>query len=194
MSMTSLQAPTLQVLTLAELDANPWATCGQAALAALLRKPLAEVRHAFPSHRGGATFTNARMMETALIILRQRFTPHGYDEPGFTARRWPERGLALVQFVGSWSTLHARHPAQLQRTHWIAIEPAADAESWPSPIDFPHPRIFDVNLVELGGAYRDGWAPDVFWEAHVASAIARAFGRKATGEFWIRHAIEVSWP
>lgn len=175
------------ILTVAELDAAPWASCGPASLAALLGRSLAEVYDAFPAQKPGRTWTTLGHMRQALNLLGQVWAP---TDPapqieGFLPMTWPSRGLALIQFRGSWDK--APLGAQLQRTHWIAVAPARH------PVGdgrLSMPGVFDVNAVGAGGCVH-GWILREEWEQNVAPLIAEDYGRKATGQWWVRAGIEV---
>jgi hypothetical protein len=176
---------TARVLTVEELDANPWASCGPASLAALVGRSLAEIRHAFPRQREGRTWTNAEQMLAAVHDLAGawQLTPPAttviplFDgtERTVPAHAWPRHGLVLIQWRGSWDAMPVSHPAQLQRTHWIATD---------------GPSVFDVNLVGEDWA-PGGWYPRAAWE-RVVVPVLTAPHKKATGEWWVRAGIEVS--
>lgn len=177
------------VLTLDELDANPWASCGPAALTALLGRPLAEIRHAFPNQREGRTWTNLRQMRDALTALRVPWseTDAAGEVAGVTGAedaRWPTRGLVIVQFRGSWDVMPVHHPAQLQRSHWIAVKP--------HPTLAGVPIIFDINSIDEFPPMSLGWwDPIEVWSSMIAPQLAQSFGKKATGAWWARAGIEV---
>lgn len=190
------------VLTLAELDRETWASCGPASLAALLRRPLAEIRHAFPSHTAEKTWTNLAMMDRALArlgvkrehtlddIAAQLFA-HGAERP----KAWPRRGLVIIQFRGSWDAMPVNHPAQLQRTHWIAISPMQNPDGAATLVFGRELSFaFDVNmLVDRTVPTSCGWTTRETWERRFAPDLARAaHGKRATGAWWVRAGIEVA--
>lgn len=172
-------------MTLAELAANPWASCGPAALASLLDLPLRDIRHAFPAQREDRTWTNLQQMQRAIAILRLEDTTEIGLGPDREPVEWPLRGLVIVQFRGSWDAMPISHPAQLQRSHWIAVK--------------PHPRlgasvpiVFDINAIDDGPPMSIGWWQAVeAWDAIVRPQLAAAYGKKATGKWWTRAAVEV---
>lgn len=79
-------------LTRADLDANEsWVSCGQTAVAALLRRPLADMRAVFPPHPR----CNLRDMRAALSKLDARWKPTLADPEGVampgreSPAKWP---------------------------------------------------------------------------------------------------------
>jgi hypothetical protein len=174
-----------RLMTLAELHANPWASCGSAALAGLLGRPLADIRHAFPNQQEGRTWTNLSQMEKALGALGIRYARAVSADASLFPVNWPLRGLVLIQFRGSWDAMPIGHPAQLQRTHWIAARPLAAGRL---------PFCFDVNVVGSEWPTAHGWTPRSVWEGDVAPWLAAGYGKKATGAWWVRAGIEVEVP
>lgn len=173
--------------TLTELDANRWASCGPASLSALLGRPLADVRHAFPGQTDGRTWTNLAAMQRALTLLG---VGHGTERsPGILMpASAPSFGLAMVQFCGPWDDMPIGHPAQLQRSHWIAMKPhpTLGAEA---------PLVFDINAIDGFPPMSLGWwQPQECWDALIRPELARSYGKKATGAWWLRAVIEVTAP
>lgn len=170
-------------LTLAELTASPWASCGPASLATLLGRPLADIRHAFPNQRDGKTWTNLRMMQQAIAILRHEEateTSGNCDAPV----PWATRGLALISFRGSWDVMGPSHPASLQRTHWIAVKP--------HPTLTACPLVFDINTIDYAPPMSLGWwDPLEVWEALIVPQLVASYGKRATGKWWTRAFVDV---
>lgn len=183
---------TRAVLTPAELEANAWASCGPAAVAALLGRPLAEVRPAFPDQREGKTWTNLSMMFAALARLMLRVKATSVDvaaHEGLPAKTWPLRGLVLVQLRGRWDAMPVNHPAQLSHTHWIAVAPAGHpiGDGWTTA-----PAAFDVNLVGAPKLEKQhGWTALEAWKGALPEMLARQI-RGASGGWWVRAGIEVA--
>ncbi len=95
---------------------------------------------------------------------------------------WPSRGLVLVQFRGSWDTLPVNHPAQLQRSHWVAVQEHRRFG----------PFVFDINSVGgMVSCMGPGWDPYAAWAGVMVPQLAESFGRKATGEWWVRAGIAI---
>lgn len=207
-------APAPHVLTPDELDSAPWASSGPIALAALLRRPLAEIRSAFPAQMPGRTWTNLRQMHRALDHLRLRY--HATQEEraplptatGWPAKAWPRRGLVLVQWRGPWEAPERRLADSLRHTQWIAVEPT---KPWlEEPYPDPAALVFDANavglldqsdydaaatapgrtLVRRPTVTLGGWWSRWLWEHAMAPALAKEH-TKATGAWWVRAGIEV---
>lgn len=96
------------------------ANCGPAALAALVGRPLAQVREAFPDFPA-KPWANPTHMRAALTRLDWS---HRYCDG------WPERGLAFIQWEGPWLDPGVPVGAAYRHTHWVA---AAEG------------KVFDVN-------------------------------------------------
>lgn len=183
------KAASAQIGIFADLNANPWASCGPVALAALLGCPLTDIRHAFPAQREGQTWTNVTAMRLALNALRVPWHRTGFG-PTIAERAWPRRGLALIQFEGSWSSMPINHPAQLHRTHWIACASRSDRigdEQCAADTVFDVNAVGDESLVAFGY-----WQSRIDWERVMAPWLAKNYGKKATGLWWVREGIEVS--
>lgn len=133
--------PLPKLLTPADLDANPWAACGQAALAALLERPLADVRHAFPPHR----WVNLTQMRAALSTLGAQWT----NGSSSTWEGVPQRGLVLIQFHGPWTRPSAPVSAALKHAHWVAVVKPKSPHRLPA-IERPLAMVFDVNALDAG--------------------------------------------
>lgn len=174
----------------AMLTAQPWASCGPVALAALLKRPLVELRHAFPHQEADrATWTSLPQMKAALTTLGEHWTPtllSAEDEAaraafadGFPVRVWPKRGLALIQWRGSWDRLDVGHPGQLRHTHWVAVLGAS---------------VFDVNAVGISALAGLGWwQPRATWERLMVPQII-SYTLGATGGWWVRAGLEIGTP
>lgn len=168
------------LLTRADLDRCQWAVCGQTALAALLHLPLEDVRHAVPADH--VWMTHAQMRE-ALSRLGRKQRGTGYEaERGDTRTppcRWPNRGLALIQFRGPWEEPQYPHVVCLKHTHWISVS---------SPAGMDELMVFDINTLAAG--WNHGWAPRSWWERWVLARLI-ASHRRATGAWYVRAGIEV---
>lgn len=173
MSTSPITAPPRRLLTSADLDTNKWAACGQAAVAALLWRPLEDVRRAFPPHR----WCNLAQMRQALAAL-------GIAWKNGSAENWPPpRGLALIQFNGPWTAPGVPAVAALKHTHWIAVGSRliVGASAGVTP-------IFDVNVV--GSDANGGWIGDAEWRGEVVPYILED-KPKASGTWRVRASLEV---
>ena len=164
------------VLSFAELEQDPWASCGPACLAALLGWPIRALHVGFPEQTEKRPYTTLRHMQAALDKLGFRglwkLTPPSNKGERTGPHGRPSHGVALLQFTGSWSSMPTCHPAQLQRTHWIAMRGAPGAC-----------EVWDVNALE--------WQPKRAWEKRVVPVLVEHYGKSATGDWYVRAGIEV---
>lgn len=184
----ALEAAARPAITEADIDANPWASCGPCALAAVLGRPLASIRDAFPAQREGRTWTNAAHMLAAVRAVSDFGAAWNAPTVGHHAP-WPRRGVVLIQFNGSWDAMPIGHPAQLQRSHWIATIGKGE------PVGAQWARedlVWDVNQVGCSALAAVGWwTTRAEWERVEVPLLAEDFGKKATGKWWPRASIEV---
>jgi len=176
-------------LTRTDLDQNPRASCGPAALAALLEMPLAELHTCFPRHTAERTWTNLVQMQSAITTLKVKWDPTGwaeYEDKRTVGheRAWPHLGLVLLQFHGTWDTMPVNHPAQLQRSHWVAVSPLKNSPPGGEP------WVFDVNALEQH--LNHGWLPKDCWETRILKPLI-ACHKRANGSWWVRAGLEVQW-
>lgn len=118
------------------------ASCGHAALAALLGREVCDLWLSESAIFNGKSYVSAPMMEAALRDVR----PGAWNP---VARDFPVRGLVLIQFEGSWLRPGVPFGAALARTHWVAVESApvgGDAVQF----------VYDIN--------QDGWMPRKNWQ------------------------------
>jgi hypothetical protein len=145
------------------------ATCGPAALAAVLRRPLAATRALLPGYRG---FTTPTLMRKAVELAGGGTKPTPCAGQGRRGKRLPEYGLAFLQFSGGWWEGNPEK-VQYKFTHWLgaATRPGG------------RPLVYDINA----GA----WLPAAAWKADVLpSLLADNKGKGA----WVRAAYEVTLP
>ena len=189
------------LLTVDDLERNPWAHCGPAALAACLGIRLEDARAAFPDR----SWISVGDMRRALASISPwfYFTAEDFAAPVVAPSgrpvTWPHAGLVLVQFCGSWSTLPLQHAAQLERTHWIAVSPCPVASptvrASVAGVGYKGSWVFDVNTVDTGPL--GGWRPRETWEQETVPRIVASYGKKrdgtprASGAWWSRCGIEV---
>lgn len=157
----------------AERANDEWgANCGPAALAAVLGKPLGDVR---PHLVGFALkgYTNPTMMFDA---LRSLDIQHKRNKPS-TSRGcpWPKFGLAHIQWEGPWTKPGVPMRARYRYTHWVG----ACARN-PSDVG-----IFDINAMNSGG-----WVSLDDWSATIVPYILKNVPR-ATGGWHITHSVEI---
>jgi hypothetical protein len=87
------------------------ATCGPAALAAVLGREVSEVRDLFPEYRG---YVNPTMMWGALRLAgRPAEKSQESNEPG--------KGLLFIQYTGPWTAPGVPPKAAYKHSHWIGI-------------------------------------------------------------------------
>lgn len=147
------------------------ATCGPAALAAILMVPVQHTRPLLPAYRGWVTQS---MMRGALSMSGAAFRQ-------LASAEWPAYGLSWIQLFGPWCDPGRPKVARYKHTHWVA--------SWIRGADC---AIFDVNagewlpLFEWGkiidqivASHRGatGWSIERAWEVAVSrgrSVVARA--------------------
>lgn len=162
--------------TLAELEAanNAWGcNCGPGALAAICGLTLDEVRsHLGPNWPG---YTNPTTMVAALRSTGVRWSSFQVARESRTS--WPLWGLCRIQWEGPWTLPGVPMRARYRYTHWVGA--ATDQQRGVG--------VFDVNVLANGS----GWCSLADWSAHVAPELAKGHGRRATGGWYITHAIEV---
>lgn len=142
------------------------ASCGHAALAAILGRQVSDVWQAARQHFEGRGYVSAPAMENALRLLRPGNWRPAANIPSEGAGPLPVRGLALIQFKGPWMEPGLPLGAQLSRTHWIAID-----TQW----------VYDIN--------QDGWLVAPKWEDQTLPLLL-AHHKRATG-WYVRRAYEV---
>lgn len=148
------------------------ATCGPAALAAILELTLDEVKPLFmPAFPGWTTPT--RMFEA----LRRSGRKHSAATTSRARTTWPTWGLCRVQWEGPWTQPGANQRWAYTHTHWVAAWSAGPAIC-----------VFDVNSFE----YEDdtGWLPLETWQAAIVPMLTGDI-KRATGGWHITHSIEV---
>jgi hypothetical protein len=193
-------------LTPAMLTACPWASCGPVSLAALLNRPIDSLGLAFPNQTPENHWTNWGHMLSALHELGVQAEETGLAgtvfPPGVRPapeRLWPERGIVLIQFRGGWDAMPVNHPAQLHRSHFVAITPLLTATG--EVFDRKDPMVFDINVLDAD--LNGGWTPRSYWEARVATILWSGFqprGQRARSAWslpegargwWVRAAVEI---
>ncbi len=165
------------IKTLADLYSPPdaleaydeWsANCGPAALAAILKRPVASVRELFPEF-AKKKYVNPTDMMTALHFAGRKFRKTESESI---------YGLKFVQIDGPWCGKDVPIAAAYKATHWIATATIFDH----APFSEHQHYVYDVNA--------DRWLSKDQWEKRIMPLIV-AINAKATGWF-IRTRIEVS--
>lgn len=131
---------------------NTWkASCGPAALAALLQRPAMECRDLFPGFRG---WCNPTMMGDAV-----RLSGRSWQE--CKPIHWPLYGPVWIQFEGPWEGAGVPPGAAYKFTHWIACHDSVEAMF-----------IYDVNA--------DGWLTAGEWQEEIMPLL-QASHKRCTG-------------
>jgi len=144
------------------------ATCGHAALAAILGREVWDVFAASESIFFGKSWVSAPMMEQALLEI----CPRNW-RPGIArGQMFPTRGLVLMQFEGPWMAPGLPFGAQLAHTHWIAIDRRAQHDVW----------VYDINQSR-------GWETHDHWDTVTLQSLMDHH-KRATG-WHIRRSYEV---
>jgi hypothetical protein len=145
------------------------ATCGPAALAAVLGIPVMELQRHFQK-----PWTTPTVMQEAVEARKQPWATHsGPKLPGEVLR-----GVAFVQLHGeAWDKAAERE--KYRHTHWIGIAREGVQRRL---------FIYDVNAGAAGG-----WVFAEEWKSHVLPAIA-ASHKGASGGWSIRLTVELKNP
>jgi hypothetical protein len=137
------------------------ATCGPAALAAIVQQPLMRLRTLFPGFPRKC-WVNPTAMMAALDRLNAPFENR--------KRAWPTYGLAFLQWDGPWLAPGIPVGAAYKHTHWIAV------------VQDVARMIYDINA--------DGWLPGPEWEQRIVPAIL-AEEPEASGTYFVRWSCQV---
>lgn len=155
----------------AQRASQEWgANCGPGAIAAIMDMTLDEVR----PHLGDfekRRYTNPTLMHETLDRIGRRYF---YLKPPL---RWPQYGLARIQWHGPWMQPGVPIGARYRKTHWVA--------SWCTPSRGI--GIFDINAMESGG-----WISLENWAGVIVPWLLKEAVPRADGQWSITHAIEVS--
>lgn len=159
-----MQTATLYTPADADQARRDWlANCGPCAVAALLGRPVMDVRPLFPMFPQRAwvnpTGIKAALCRAGVQFGMTRKRSDGSAEP-------PRRGLAFVQWDGPWSKPDVPVIVAYRETHWIGIDGG---------------MVYDVNA--------DGWVTQETWRTDVV-AMFREHDPRIIG-WWLRAGIEV---
>jgi len=127
-------------------------------------------------------YTNPTLMFGILRRLEQIGAIRGWSSSPFVSScmkslAWPGFGLCRIQWAGPWTRPGVPVAARYRKTHWVA--------SWRSPWAL-ETMIFDINAACVGG-----WISLAEWSQKLVPWLLRECEPKATGEWWITHAITV---
>lgn len=150
------------------------ANCGPGAIAAICGLTLDELR----PHMGDfekKRYTNPTLMWRVLGSLEGVAFSHLGGDLG--RGNWPLYGLARIQWEGPWTKPGVPARAAYRHTHWVG----ADARN-PANIG-----IFDINCINNGS----GWVSVSEWSQTVVPWILEQCVPRATGGWYITHAVEV---
>jgi hypothetical protein len=150
-------------------------TCGPAACAAILGRPIMSLREAFSPYKGYTPFASMKRALERLDIehatLRKCFKLRG------VYLRWDWTGhLSIIQWHGSWMNLGVHPGAALTRTHWVAFDNASKL-------------VYDVNAGPTGDG---GWVTLDEWQDIAKRIMAEVRG--CDGTYSTRSTILVKRP
>lgn len=151
--------------------------CGPAALAVATGRHVNDVRLHLPGF-DARRYTNPTMMALALGALG---VPYHWHRSAELPIEWPRCGLARIQWEGPWTAPGIPIPARYRHSHWVAV---FTIPAFANP-DRPSGRgIFDVNCPY--------WVPFESWRDVLVPEILKDWEPKATGQWWVTDAIEVT--
>lgn len=133
------------------------ASCGAASLAALLGRPVMDVRNLFRRYPGWVTPT--AMGEAVLLA--------GRTWSSIYTTCLPKHGLAWVQFEGPWEKPGVPPGAAYRHTHWIAADQSHGVMVYDCNAGWIAPEEWrDSVLPELMAMHRrcTGWRIRKAWE------------------------------
>lgn len=143
------------------------ANCGPCALAAVLGCNLnPKLIPGFEAKR----YTNPSMMANALDAARVKWRYN--RKPSGGDLKFPDYGLARVQWEGPWMLPGVPTGARYQYTHWVA----SCGEAW----------IFDINAIDEGG-----WISYQDWVNELVPLLIRECSQRGSGGWHLTHSIEV---
>lgn len=148
------------------------ANCGPGAVAAVCGLTLTEIR----SHMGD--FESKRYTNPTLMwqVLRSVGRPFQYRGGHLGREAWPRYGLARIQWEGPWTRPGVPPRAAYRHTHWVGVN-ARNSKNV---------GIFDINALGNG----TGWCSLPDWCAVIVPHILAECVPRASGEWFITHAVE----
>lgn len=147
--------------------------CGPGAIAAICDLTLDELRpHMGDFEKKG--YTNPTLMWQVLNSIGVKFSYRG----GHLGRKWfPKYGLARIQWEGPWTKPGVPARAAYRHTHWVGAALGSNGSR----------GIFDINAIGNGS----GWASLDDWSTILVPFILSECVPRATGGWYITHAVEV---
>ena len=155
----------------AETAYEAWgANCGPAAIAAVCGLTLAQLR----PHLGDferKRYTNPMLMWATLDGLDVE-----WHKISARALRWPEHGLARIQWEGPWTESSVPKSIAYRHTHWVGAARRGTAIA-----------VFDVNAM----GPTSGWISLDDWSKLLVPYILEKCEPGANGRWSLTHAVEV---
>ena len=145
------------------------ANCGPGAIAAICGLSLDELRP-FMADFESKHYTNPRLMWTVLKNLNMEFRVE--QQP----IRFPEWGLARVQWEGPWTAPGVPIRVRYRHTHWVGS--AQGVHGW---------GIFDINCINNGS----GWVRLEDWEKLVVPFLLESSEPQASGKWHLTHGVSI---
>jgi hypothetical protein len=150
------------------------ASCGPAALGAILRRPLSSVAELIPEFRQRGYMNPSQMLAAlARACCAVPKTMRGEGKP------WPSYGLGFIQWHGPWLNPAIPIAAAYRHTHWIGI-----AET----VEYGR-MIYDINALDTNNQC-GAWVPVNWWSTTIIPEITATIPR-ATGDWHVRWSCEV---
>lgn len=145
--------------------------CGPSTLAVVTNKTLDDV-HAHIAKFDERRYTSPKMMVSALDSLGAAYKYKKW-------RKWPDFGLARIQWGGPWLLPGAAPSARWRHTHWVAV----DSRN-PNNIG-----IYDHNV--MSAVNHTGWCSLHNWSGILVPWLLNECEPQADGTWYTTHAIEI---
>lgn len=146
--------------------------CGPAAIAAVMGLSLAELRPQLGDFER-KRYTNPTLMWEVLGWLGRPWTKK------LRPKDWPTYGLARIQWEGPWLGPDVPAAAAYRHTHWVGANARNRANI----------GIFDINAMDSGG-----WVALADWRDIIVPHILHHAVPRATGGWYLTHAVEIELP
>lgn len=162
--------------------ADAWGVnCGPSAVAAILGKNLADVRHAFPWFPTRPWCSPTQLGQAlATLGVESHWTTLGMNRGPIDEQRarFPAQGLVVIQIDGPWCDL-ANKAAAYRYTHTVSSQRVGDVV-----------MVYDIN--DAPDSRSGGWLPFSMWDQRVMRELVK-YQRRATGWF-VRSVFELPRP